>query len=375
MATQALGNDYAWLDGRAARRVSDIALSAILVAVAALTIANVSANPLHTWPRIDAWFFPAGVAALLVVVGLVLVLRGSFLGHGQPERWSLAAISLVSAIVIVVLVVQGAVIGGLAMSIAVLLSPDVLFALLAVQQRINQSALLFAGLGPPELVTLIVLTLAAAIALAHLSRVRAAGMMLLGLLLSTVGTDVATGTLRLTMGLDQLQDGVPFRPVALGLIVVADSAICLASPTLLLRTYARQVAGWTGLRPSSDTATGLRIAAALFIAAACMHAFLMAYSIFDIGVLVAFGAFGIACELLGWNRLVLMLAMAYGLELEMAFSRSILLSNGDPAIFMRSPLGATFLVLTCGVLVALMLLSLRRSLLLGRRHGTQIAHG
>lgn len=153
-------------------------------------------------------------------------------------------------------------VGGLAMSIAVLLSPDVLFALLAVQQRINQSALLFAGLGPPELVTLIVLTLAAAIALAHLSRVRAAGMILLGLLLSTVGTDLATGTLRLTMGLDQLQDGVPFRPVALGLIVVADSAICLVSPTLLLRTYARQVAGWTGLRPSSDTAFGTQPLAA-----------------------------------------------------------------------------------------------------------------
>jgi hypothetical protein len=299
MTTQALGNDYAWLDGRAARRVSDIALSAILVAVAALTIANVPANPLHTWPRINAWFFPAGVAALLVVVGLVLVLRGSFLGHDQTQRWSLTAIVLVSAVVIVVLAIQGAVVGGLAMSIAVLLSPDVLFALLAVKQRINQSALLFAGLGPPELVTLIVLTMAAAVALAHLSRVRAAGMMLLGLLLSTVGTDLATGTLRLTMGLDQLQDGVPFRSVALGLIVVADSAICLASPTLLLRTYARQVAGWTGLRPSSDTATGLRIAAALFIAAACMHAFLVAYSSFDIGVLVAFAAFGIACKLLG----------------------------------------------------------------------------
>jgi TctA family transporter len=261
------------------------------------------------------------------------------------------------------------------MSIAVLLSSDVLFALLGVQQRINQSASLFADLGPPELVTLIVLTLAAAVALAHLSRVRAAGMMLLGLLLSTVGTDLVTGTLRLTMGLDPLQDGVPFRPVALGLIVVADSAICLVSPTLLLRTYARQVAGWAGLRPLSDATTGLRIAAVLFIAAACMHAFLFAYSSFDIGVLVLFAAFGIACKLLAWNRLVLMLAMAYGLELETAFSRSILLSNGDPAIFMRWPLSATFLVLTCGVLVAQILLSLRRSLLLGRRHGTQIAHG
>jgi TctA family transporter len=366
MAAQAFGNDHTWFDGRAARRVSDIALGATLVAVAALTIANVPDNPLRAWPRLDAWFFPASVAALLVVAGLVLILRGSFFGHRQSQRWVLGALIVVSALVLVALTIQAAVIAGLAAPIALLLGPEVFAALLSAQRRINQSTLLFGRLGPPELVTLIVLTLAAAIALARQSHVRAAGMVLLGLLLSSVGEDVATGTLRLTMGLDRLKDGVPFLPAALGLIVVADCAICLASPTVLLQSYARQVAGWTGLRLSTGAATGLRIAAALLIAAACTLAFTFAYSSFDIGVLITFAAFGISCKLLGWNRLVLMLAMFYGPELAEHFRLSILLSNGDPAILARWPLSATFLLLTCAVLVGLALLSLRRRLLLGR---------
>jgi TctA family transporter len=345
--------------------VSDITLGAILVAVAALAIANVPDNPLRTWPRLDAWFFPAAVAAPLAVIGLVLIVRGSFLGHRQPERWNLVTLLTIGVLVIVALAIQAAVIVGLVVPIALLFGVDV-FALLDVQQRISQSALLFGRLGPPEVVTLIVLTLAAAIALARLSRVRAAGMLLLGLLLSAVGTDVATGTLRLTMGLDGLQDGVPVLPLALGLVVVADIAICIVSPTLLLRTYAGRVAGWAGLRPSTDVAIGLRIAAALFIAAICTHAFVFAYSSFDIGVLVAFAVFGIACKLLGWNRPVLLLAMAYGPELAMHFRSSILISNGSPAIFARWPLSTILLLLTCAVLVALVLLSLRRNLLLGR---------
>ena len=364
MATWDLGNDHIWFDGRTARRVSDIALGATSLAVAALAIANVPGNPLRTWPRLDAWLFSGVVAALLVIVGLMLILRGSLLGYGQPERWNVGALVVASALVVVVLTVQAAVISGLAAPIALLLSPEVFAAFLAAQQRVSQSALLFGRLGPPELVTLIVLTLVAAIALARMSRVRAAAMVLLGLLLSTVGTDLATGTQRLTMGLDELQDGVPFLPLALGLIVVADCAICLASPTLLLRTYARQVAGWTDYRLSTDTRTGLRIAAALTVATACTLSFAFAYSAFDVGVLVVFAVFGLISKLLGWNRLVLLLGLSYGPELAEHFRSSVLLSNGDPAVFVRWPLSATFLILTCTVMVVLVLLSLRRSRLL-----------
>jgi hypothetical protein len=366
----AQGSGHAWFDGGTARRVSDIALGATLVAVAALAVAHVPGDPLRTWPRLDAWFFPAAVAAPLAVVGLVLIARGSFPGPRRPERWSPGALLAIGALVIVVLAIQAAVIAGLAMSIAVLFVPlsglDVFAALLDAQQRTSQSVLLLARLGPPEIVTLIVLTLAAAVGLARQSRVRAAGMALLGLLLSTVGQDVVTGTLRLTMGLEGLRDGIPVLPLVLGLIVVADSAICLASPTLLLRSYTRLVAGWTDFRLSTEGATGLRIAAALVIAAACTYVFVFAYASFDIGVLVAFAAFGIACKLLGWNRPVLLLAMAYGPELALNFRYSMMLSNGDPAILVRWPLSATFLLLTCVVLVALVLLSLRRNLLLGR---------
>jgi len=63
-------------------------------------------------------------------------------------------------------------------------------------------------MGPSDLVMLMLLELAIAIALARASRVRALGMVLLGLLLGTVGTDVQTGAARLTMGVEELADGI-----------------------------------------------------------------------------------------------------------------------------------------------------------------------
>lgn len=369
MTAQGAGSDHSWFDGDGARRVSDIGLGATLVVVAALTIAHVPGNLFTSW-RQDGWQFPAVVATALAVVGLAAIARGSFLGHRPRERWSLGALLAIGALVTGVLAVQAAVISGLAMSVAAMLlplsGPGVFMAVLEAQQRASQSMLQWVGLGPPDLATLIILTLAAAVALARQSRLRAIGMVLLGLLLSTVGQDALTGGLRLTMGLERLRDGIPVLPLALGLIVVADSAICLASPTLLLRTYAHLVAGWTGIRLSTEAAIVLRIAAALSIAAACTYAFMYAYAAFDLGVLVAFAAFGIACKLLGWNRPALLLAMAYGPELELHVRSSMLLSNGDPAIFGRWPWSGAFLLLACVALAAGALLSLRRDLLPGR---------
>ena len=50
---------------------------------------------------------------------------------------------------------------------------------------------------------------------------------------------------------------------------------------------------------------GLRVAAVLIIAWACTFAYSLNASTWDIGVLAVFGVFGVACKMLGWNRLVL----------------------------------------------------------------------
>ncbi|MBU3738798.1 MAG: tripartite tricarboxylate transporter permease [Rhodoferax sp.] len=77
-----------------------------------------------------------------------------------------------------------------------------------------QLALLF---GPAEYVSLMLLGLIVAVVLAQGSVVAAIGMLLLGLVLGTVGTDIETGAYRMTFGLPELADGIGVVPVAMGL--------------------------------------------------------------------------------------------------------------------------------------------------------------
>jgi putative tricarboxylic transport membrane protein len=75
-------------------------------------------------------------------------------------------------------------------------------------------ALLF---GPAEYVSLMILGLMMAIVLAHGSILSALGMLVLGLLLGTVGTDVVSGAYRMTLGIPELADGIGIVPIAMGL--------------------------------------------------------------------------------------------------------------------------------------------------------------
>jgi len=77
-----------------------------------------------------------------------------------------------------------------------------------------QFALLF---GPAEYVSLMLLGLIAAIVLAQGSVLSALGMLVLGLLLGTVGTDVVSGAFRMTFGRQELADGIGVVPIAMGL--------------------------------------------------------------------------------------------------------------------------------------------------------------
>jgi len=79
---------------------------------------------------------------------------------------------------------------------------------------LTRIALLF---GPAEYFSLMVLGLAAAVVLARGSVLKAVAMVIVGLLLSTVGTDLDTGEERLTFGLPALSDGIDFAVLAMGL--------------------------------------------------------------------------------------------------------------------------------------------------------------
>ena len=76
--------------------------------------------------------------------------------------------------------------------------------------------------GPAEYFSLMVLGLVAATVLAHGSLVKAIAMVVLGLLLGLVGTDVNSGVLRFTFGIPELADGVGFVIVAMGMFGVTE---------------------------------------------------------------------------------------------------------------------------------------------------------
>jgi putative tricarboxylic transport membrane protein len=76
--------------------------------------------------------------------------------------------------------------------------------------------------GPAEYFSLMALGLIASIVLAHGSILHALGMIILGLLLGLIGTDINSGTQRYTFDLPELSDGIGFVIVAMGMFGIGE---------------------------------------------------------------------------------------------------------------------------------------------------------
>ncbi|HET8876142.1 MAG TPA: tripartite tricarboxylate transporter permease [Casimicrobiaceae bacterium] len=83
--------------------------------------------------------------------------------------------------------------------------------------------------GPAEYFSLMVLGLIGAVVLAHGSLVKAIAMIILGLLLGIVGTDVNSGVERFAFGIPELSDGIGVVVVAMGLFGFAEIILNLES--------------------------------------------------------------------------------------------------------------------------------------------------
>ena len=81
--------------------------------------------------------------------------------------------------------------------------------------------------GPAEYFSLMVLGLVASVVLAHGSLLKAIGMIVLGLILGLVGTDVTSGGQRYTFGVPELFDGIGFVAVAMGLFGLGEIIVNL----------------------------------------------------------------------------------------------------------------------------------------------------
>ncbi|HSR12125.1 MAG TPA: tripartite tricarboxylate transporter permease [Thermodesulfobacteriota bacterium] len=79
--------------------------------------------------------------------------------------------------------------------------------------------------GAPEYFSLMVLALVVLTYLAHGSMLKALIMALFGLILTTIGTDNITGTLRFTLGIHHLSDGFDLVPLVMGLFGISEVLI------------------------------------------------------------------------------------------------------------------------------------------------------
>ncbi|MGQ0663519.1 MAG: tripartite tricarboxylate transporter permease [Pseudomonadota bacterium] len=102
--------------------------------------------------------------------------------------------------------------------------------------------------GPAEYFSLMALGLVAAVVLASGSVLKAMAMVLVGLLLGLVGTDINSGAGRFTFGLPELSDGIGFVALAMGLFGVADILRNLERMPETRAILANEITGlWLGL--------------------------------------------------------------------------------------------------------------------------------
>ncbi len=92
---------------------------------------------------------------------------------------------------------------------------------------LTQVALSF---GPADYFSLMLLGLIIACVLAQGSIIKAIGMVVLGVALGLVGTDVQTGQQRFTFGIPELSDGIGFVPIAMGMFGIAEIILNLERP-------------------------------------------------------------------------------------------------------------------------------------------------
>jgi TctA family transporter len=82
----------------------------------------------------------------------------------------------------------------------------------------------------PEYFSLMLMGLVAAAVLAHGDMVKSLAMVVLGLLLGIVGSDVSSGVKRFTFGIFELADGIGFAVIAVGLFAVGEIISNLSDP-------------------------------------------------------------------------------------------------------------------------------------------------
>jgi putative tricarboxylic transport membrane protein len=139
--------------------------------------------------------------------------------------------------------------------------------------------------GPAEYFSLMVLGLVASIVLASGSLLHALGMIVFGLLLGLVGTDVNSGTARYSFGVPELADGISFVTVAMGIFGLGEIIANLAheqTRTVMMKKVTGLMPTWADLKltfPAMLRGTGLGAVLGILPGGGAMLASFSAYAL------------------------------------------------------------------------------------------------
>jgi len=97
--------------------------------------------------------------------------------------------------------------------------------------------------GPAEYFSLMVLGLIGAVVLASGSLIKAIAMIILGLLLAQINTDVISGTARYSFDIPQLTDGIGFVTIAMGVFGFGEIIANLGQPSSSREVFTKDVKG------------------------------------------------------------------------------------------------------------------------------------
>jgi putative tricarboxylic transport membrane protein len=84
-------------------------------------------------------------------------------------------------------------------------------------------------------------------------------------------------------------------------------------------------------------------------------------NIFDLGLMILIGMIGYLLRRLDFSHVPLILGLVLGDKIEMSFRRSLIMSNGNPLIFITRPISVAILILAV-IFVILLLLSIRKKI-------------
>ena len=108
--------------------------------------------------------------------------------------------------------------------------------------------------GPAEYFSLMVLGLIGAVVLASGSLIKAIAMIILGLLLAQINTDVISGTARYSFGIPELTDGIGFVAIAMGVFGFGEIIANLGQPEESREVFTKEVKGlWPTFQDFKDS--------------------------------------------------------------------------------------------------------------------------